>query len=225
MGMETPKQLLRLEGVTIIERTLKPFLDCPDVEGIVISAGENSIEAVAGIVSAMHTGAGMIKIVPGGIERQESVLNGLKAISDGVDIAVIHDAVRPFIRASLIGECVRSAGEYGAVSVMRPLKETVKVVKNGIVEETPDRSSLWITQTPQAFQTALILEAHERACAEGFTGTDDCMLVERIGHPVRIIEGDDLNIKITTPADLKMAGAILHYFESGGNNAENRSRL
>jgi len=97
----------------------------------------------------------------------------------------------------------------GAVTVMKSINETVKVISDNVVQKTLDRSKLWITQTPQAFRRELIIEAHIYARNRKYTGTDDCMLVEHFGHPVYIIEGNDMNIKITTPFDLKIAGAIL----------------
>ncbi|MBT4485306.1 MAG: 2-C-methyl-D-erythritol 4-phosphate cytidylyltransferase [Candidatus Latescibacteria bacterium] len=219
--METniSKQLLKLDGATILERTLKPFMNNSGIDGIIIVAAEEIIEHINSIISAFPNELKNISIIKGGSERQDSVWNGLCAVPDDVEIIVIHDAVRPFITSKLITECIDSAFEHGAVTVMRPLKETVKVVSNGVIVNTPDRSSLWSTQTPQAFRTELICEAHSRARAEGFTGTDDCMLVERLGHPVHIIEGDDFNIKITTQSDMKIAEVILNFLETGRKNA------
>ena len=199
MGAETPKQLLKLGGVTILEMTMKPFINCTEIEGIVIVAAEENSEYIKDMISSASNVSKQITLVNGGPERQDSVWNGLQALPEDVEIAVIHDAVRPFISEKLISECIHSAREHGAVTVMRPLKETVKVVSNGVVVNTPDRSSLWITLTPQAFRKELILKAHSNARHECFAGTDDCMLVERLGHPVTVIEGNDLNIKITTP--------------------------
>jgi len=214
MKSDIPKQLLELGGTTILERTLTPFVECPEIEGIVVVAAANVVEMMEEALSGVLRRHGSIRVVRGGGKRQDSVWNGLHALPGGTDIVLIHDAVRPFIRKELITKCVKSAAVYGAVTVVRPLTETVKEVSNGVVTNTLDRSSLRITQTPQAFRTALILEAHRKAREDGFTGTDDCVLVERLGHPVHIVEGDDYNIKITTPADLKIAGAILPIFES-----------
>ena len=214
MGTDAPKQLLKLDGITILERTLKPFKDCNDIEGIIITAPEEIFEYIKNTILKNSTSSKKIIVVEGGTERQSSVWNGLCAVPKDVDIVVIHDAVRPFITRELISECVQSALKHGAVTVMRPLKETIKTVSNGIVTNTPDRSSLRVTQTPQAFRTELILNAHTHGRNEGFIGTDDCMLVERLGHPVHIIEGDDLNIKITTKVDLKIASALLYFFEN-----------
>ncbi|MBA7481622.1 2-C-methyl-D-erythritol 4-phosphate cytidylyltransferase [subsurface metagenome] len=215
MGTDIPKQLLKLGGITILERTIKPFVTCTEIVQIVIVAAENIIDHIKTIISGSLSDDKLISVVTGGPERQDSVLNGIYALDEDIGIVVIHDAVRPFITDGLVTECLRTAETFGAVSVMRPLSETVKVVKDGVVVETPDRSTLRITQTPQAFRKELIIEAHKKAKEDGFTGTDDCMLVEHLGHPVHVIEGSDMNIKITTRADLKIAEAILELFENG----------
>jgi 2-C-methyl-D-erythritol 4-phosphate cytidylyltransferase len=214
MGADVPKQLLMLHGVSILERTIRPFLACREIVEVVVVAAEEIMSKALKITSWMKAEC-TIRVVQGGKERQDSVWNGLAALSPESGIVAIHDGVRPFVTPGLIGECIEAVARWGAVTVMRPVKETVKRVENGIVIETPDRSKLWITQTPQVFRTALIREAHERARKEGYSGTDDSILVERLGNKVHVIEGSDMNIKITTPADLKIAGAILELFEYG----------
>ncbi|MFC1539200.1 2-C-methyl-D-erythritol 4-phosphate cytidylyltransferase [Candidatus Latescibacterota bacterium] len=212
MGADVPKQLLELERITIFERSLRPFLRCPDIEGIVVVAAAAFFVHINAVIENISDKATSISVVEGGAERQDSVRNGLEAVPEDVDVVVIHDAVRPFITAGLISECVRSAYDNGAVCVMRPLKETLKAVSGSVVRETLDRSTLWIAQTPQAFNKILLWEAHQHAVTKNITGTDDCMLVELLGKPVHIIEGSDMNIKITTPADLKIAAAVLAMF-------------
>ncbi|MFA6473008.1 MAG: 2-C-methyl-D-erythritol 4-phosphate cytidylyltransferase [Candidatus Latescibacterota bacterium] len=214
MNAGIPKQLLMLGGMSILERTLQPFLACDEITEIVITAAEEIIGPITDSTERIQTEQHII-VVPGGKERQDSVWNGLAALSPESDIVIVHDGVRPFITPQIIKKCIHAAAKWGAVSVMRPVKETVKTVENDRVIETLDRSKLWITQTPQVFRTVLIREAHERARLDGYYGTDDCILVERLGHEVHIIEGDEMNIKITTPADLKIAGAILALFENG----------
>ncbi len=216
MGAEIPKQLLLLGGKTILERTLLPFLGCEAVGCIVVTVAEEIRGTVEELFRGLDGGE-RVTVVRGGTERQESVWNGLSALPKGTEVVTVHDAVRPFVTARLIAGCIESAARYGAVTVARPIKETVKVVENGVVVETLDRSRLRLTQTPQAFRTGLLVRAHERAREDGFAGTDDCMLVERLGAPVHVIEGTDTNIKITTPADLLLAGAILPLFECGDN--------
>jgi len=216
MGADIPKQLLKLKGKTILEWTLTPFADAEDIQGITIVSAKESMEMIRNQAAQFLNSGKDISVVEGGAERQESVWNGIASVPEVVDIVLIHDAVRPFITTTLISECIKSASDNGAATVMRPLKETIKNVRDGIVVNTPDRSSLWITQTPQAFKVKIIREAHEKARAASFLGTDDCMLVERLGIPVHIIEGNDYNIKITTPADLNIAHAIAPLFSSGG---------
>ncbi|MBN1291536.1 MAG: 2-C-methyl-D-erythritol 4-phosphate cytidylyltransferase [Candidatus Latescibacteria bacterium] len=213
MGTAVPKQLLKLNGITILERTLIPFTQCPEIKSIVIVAAEAIIEHIKTSISQQLFNSKEVHIVQGGIERQSSVWNGILAVENTADIIVIHDAVRPFITAQLITDSITGAEVYGSVSVMRPIMETVKIVKDDTVIETPDRSTLRITQTPQAFRKNLIIQAHKKAIEDGYIGTDDCMLVERLGYPVHVIEGNDINIKITTPTDLEIAKAILKRFE------------
>ncbi len=216
MGADVPKQFLLLGGRPILARTLEPFLACAGVGEIVIAAPREHIAETERIAASLAP-VKPVRVVEGGRERQESVRLGIAALAGGADIVLVHDAVRPFITVGLIESCIAKAACSGAVTVARPLKETIKTVEDGIVTGTPDRSRYWIVQTPQAFRAGLIIEAHERARADGFLGTDDCVLVERLGHTVTVIEGGDTNIKITTPADFAAAGAILSFMEHGGN--------
>ena len=225
MGAEAPKQLLELKGRTILERTLDPFRACPDIAGVVIAAAPTILEYVETVILPAEYGDTVLVAVTGGKERQDSVRNALDAVPGDAEVILVHDGVRPFIRPGLISECVAAASRRGAVSVMLPVTETIKVVSNGRVFNTPDRETLWITQTPQAFQASILRAAHEAALHDGFSGTDDCMLAERLGHPVYVVEGSDENIKITTPTDLAVAAALLDIFEHGGENAENRARV
>ncbi len=137
----------------------------------------------------------------------------------------IHDAVRPFVTPREISACIRAAEEIGAASLMIPVRETVKMVRNGLVESTLDRSAVWITQTPQAFRRPIIEKAHSQAVTDGFNGFDDCVLVERLGLPVKAVEGSDYNIKITTPADLAIAEVLLDFLRKGEYNAGSWPRI
>lgn len=211
MGSKIPKQMMDLCGKPVILRTVEPFLKSSIVDGIVIVAYEETIPLIKNIVSRVENipDIDRIKIIKGGRERQESVSIGLSQLPEDTDIVLIHDAVRPFITEKLIGECISAAEEYGAVTVMRPVKETVKIVKDSFVINTIDRSTVWITQTPQAFRFDIIKDAHKKAVEDGFSGTDDAMLVERMGKDVFVIEGSDTNIKITTKTDFIAAENIL----------------
>jgi 2-C-methyl-D-erythritol 4-phosphate cytidylyltransferase len=137
--------------------------------------------------------------------RQDSVWLALQAVPRNADIIVVHDAVRPLITRGLIDAVVGAVAESGAAICALPINETVKRVRQDVVEATLDRSELWSVQTPQAFRADLLREAHEKARRDGVVGTDDAMLVERLGHPVRVVRGLPENVKITTPEDLRRA--------------------
>ena len=150
------------------------------------------------------------QIVPGGKRRQESVKNGIDALPKDVDIVAIHDGVRPFVTQTMIEDSIHSAVRYGAVVFAMPVKETIKMSNpDGTVLKTLDRESLWQIQTPQTFQVNVIREAYSRATEDGFVGTDDASLVERLGVKVHILPGSYTNIKITTPEDLWFANLFL----------------
>jgi 2-C-methyl-D-erythritol 4-phosphate cytidylyltransferase len=201
------KLLLELEGRPILIHTLEVFERDPACEGIILAVhpdDEKTLEELA-----ERHGIGKIeKMVIGGVERQDSVYNALKSVKNA-EMVLVHDGARPFIAASVINELVREAELRGAAIAAAPVKDTIKKAVDGLVKETIERSSLWQVQTPQAFRTQLLSAAHQRAEQEGFTGTDDASLVERLGEEVGIIESDYDNIKITTPEDLYFAEAIL----------------
>ncbi len=161
----------------------------------------------AAAVSRTTQGRVEVAVVAGGATRQESVWRALQAAPAGCDIVVVHDAVRPFVTFELVEAVVDAARTAGAAICALPIAETVKRVRAGIVEATLDRSELWAVQTPQAFAGAILREAHEKALRDGFVGTDEAMLVERLGHPVRVVPGLEANIKITTAGDLRRARA------------------
>jgi 2-C-methyl-D-erythritol 4-phosphate cytidylyltransferase len=206
------KQLIELHHQPVIVHTLKVFEQDDWCQGIVVVINETEREQFHELLEHFQIKK-VISMVSGGAERQHSVYNGLKAVKDS-DIVLIHDGARPFITIEKIHELVKEAKEHGAAVLAVPMKDTVKRVSNGFVDETVERSSLWAVQTPQAFRVSLVLEAHERANEEGYIGTDDASLVERIGRKVKIIEGDYRNIKLTTPDDLLFAEAILSNWSS-----------
>jgi 2-C-methyl-D-erythritol 4-phosphate cytidylyltransferase len=200
------KQLIKLRHQPVIIHTLKVFEQDDWCQGIVIVINEAERERFYELFERFQIKK-VVSVVNGGAERQHSVYNGLKAVNS--DLVLIHDGARPFITVEKIHELVKEANEHGAAVPAVPMKDTVKRVSQGFVDETVERSSLWAVQTPQAFRVSLILEAHERARQEDYVGTDDASLVERIGKKVKIIEGDYRNIKLTTPDDLLFAEAIL----------------
>ncbi len=204
IGSRTPKQFLSLGGAPILAATLKHFVTHPAIGEVVIAAPPAHLERTRRLIR-MFSRRISVAVVPGGSARQESVGLALAAVSPDCDIVVVHDAVRPFITRALIDAVIQAANVGGAAICALPITETVKRVVDGKVETTIDRTGLWAVQTPQAFRVALLREAHEKAQRDGFVGTDDSMLVERLGHPVKIVRGIEANVKITTPEDLRRA--------------------
>ncbi|WP_102349366.1 2-C-methyl-D-erythritol 4-phosphate cytidylyltransferase [Bacillus sp. Marseille-P3661] len=202
------KQFIKLNDVPVIIHTLNVFNSDSDCKGIVLVANKDEIQSFNELIQE-HNVSKVIDIVEGGKERQHSVFNGLKALNGADDIVLIHDGARPFVKHATIHKLVEAAVNYDSAIVAVPVKDTIKSVKDGIVEKTMERSSLWSVQTPQAFRLALILKAHEQAEDERYLGTDDASLVEIIGKPVHIVMGDYENIKLTTPEDLVYGEAIL----------------
>ena len=216
MGTTLSKVLMPLGGIPILLRTLRKFEHAPLVDDIVLALRPEDQAAVEEIIA----GAGLRKVrrtVPGGEQRQDSVRLGLSAaVSLGTGVVIVHDGARPFVTGDLIsGVAMAALASGAAVAAVRP-KDTVKTQEGpGGSLRTPDRSSCWLAQTPQAFRTEILVGAMERAVREGFQGTDDVSLVERLGGQVVIIEGSYGNIKITTPGDLDIAEILLKREEAG----------
>ena len=215
MNHSLSKQYLPLGGKPIIARTLLALESFALIDKILVAVRKEEKEyCQKEIIKKFNiTKAG--KLVEGGDRRQDSVYNALEAVEKSCNLVVIHDSVRPFITEDILIEAIAQANIHKASIVAVPVTDTVKQAKyHGFVEKTLPRENLWAVQTPQVFDYELILEAHKRAKKENFAGTDDASLVERIGHPVKVVEGALDNIKITTPEDLIMAEAILR--ELGG---------
>lgn len=204
LGLRTPKQFLRLAAAPILVTTVRRLIEHPAVRFVVVAAPAAHLERTRRLLRQPGRGP-TVEIVAGGEARQDSVWRGLVRVPDDAEIVIVHDAVRPFITRQLVDAVVGAALATGAAICARPIAETVKRVRDGLVEATIDRQGLWAVQTPQAFRTALLREAHEKARQDGVVATDDAMLVERLGHPVRVIEGPAANVKITTLEDLRRA--------------------
>lgn len=203
-GGRTPKQFLRLGRVPVLVATVGHFARHPGVTAIVVAAPGAHVARARRLLAPLARRA-PVTVVAGGRTRQDSVWLALQAAPDTVDVVVVHDAVRPLITRRLIADVVRAAAGSGAAICALPIAETVKRVRGDLVEATLDRSELWAVQTPQAFRADLLREAHGKARRDGISGTDDAMLVERLGHPVRVVRGLAANVKITTPEDLRRA--------------------
>jgi 2-C-methyl-D-erythritol 4-phosphate cytidylyltransferase len=203
LGRRTPKQFLALGDTPILAATLRHFTRHPAVRAIVVAAPAAHLARTRRLVG--RAGRRPVDVVTGGPSRQESVWLALQAAPADAEILLVHDAVRPFIGRPLIDAVVAEAARHGAAICALPIAETVKRVREGVVETTLERAGLWGVQTPQGFRAALLREAHEKARRDGVVGTDDAMLVERLGHPVRVVRGLPGNVKITTPDDLRRA--------------------
>lgn len=202
------KILLPLGERLVIGVTMQAFQNCESISEIIIVARESDIPAIEAEAKA----AGITKLAvctPGGATRQESVINGIRRISKGTELVAIHDGARPLVKTEHIERVIKDASVFGGATLGVPVKDTIKTVDDGLIVDTPPRSSLYITQTPQIFKRTLYFEGIDFALEHGLDFTDDCQLVEAIGGKVYMTKGDYTNIKITTPEDIKIAETLL----------------
>ncbi len=208
MGNAVNKQLLGLAGRPVVEHALRALLAVP-VDGIVLvvtpGREQDFARALHGLIRSEK-----IYIVPGGADRGESVRQGLLALPTGVELVVVHDGARPLVKPEHTRRAMEEAIRWGAATLAVPVKDTVKMAgPDKLVRQTLSRELLWQVQTPQVFKLDLLLEAHRTAQREGYSGTDDAYLVERIGRPVKLVPGSYSNIKITTPEDFLLAQILM----------------
>ena len=206
MGAGKNKVLLPIGGVPAIVRSVRAYAGLMD--GLVVVARAEDAPAIREALDAAGLTA---TIAPGGDTRQDSVWNGLCALPEGCDRVLIHDGARCLVDEGTIRRAMASVEACGTGVAAIPAVDTIKQADaEGYVTGTPDRATLRAMQTPQGFDAALIRRAHEAARQEGYLGTDDAALVERLGVPVRLTEGDRRNLKLTTPEDIAMAEALLN---------------
>jgi len=204
------KPFLPLSGQPVLARTVALFEAAPLIETIILVVPEGDEEVCRRDIVEPYRFRKVAAIVRGGEERQDSVEAALASLTEKWDILVVHDGVRPFASPGLIEEVVKRADRDGAAIAAVPVKDTVKeVAADGTVTRTVPRERLWAVQTPQAFRADHLIEAHRQARRDGFRGTDDAALVERIGVRVSVVEGSYENIKITTPEDIEVGEALL----------------
>ncbi len=202
------KILAPLGGETVILHALRPFQDSELVGEIVIVAREDLMVPIGDL--CRRKGIEKVRrVVKGGDSRAESVLAGLRAADPQAALLAIHDGARPFVTREIVEDTIRAARQCSAAAPAIPVKDTIKRARDGVVTETPDRAELFAVQTPQIFDADLIRTAVGKAVQEGAAITDDCSAVERLGFPVRLTQGSEENIKITTPRDLIHGAAIL----------------
>lgn len=204
------KQFLSLGGKPILSHTLVPFERCPLIRSILVVVGEEDLEYCLREVIEPYHYQKVLKIIPGGKRRQDSVKKGVEALPEDTEIIVVHDGVRPFVTPEMIEASIQEATHSGAAVVAVPVKDTIKMANSdGFVLQTLERSSLWQVQTPQAFQATLLRKAYSNSSLEEISVPDDATLVERLGIKVRLLPGSYSNIKITTQEDLMLAQLIL----------------
>lgn len=210
IGGDTKKQYLELGDRPVLVQTLLRLAAVAQVTAIHLIVPETDVTFCRTELVDRYRLEKVGGVIAGGAERQESVRKGLEACgATSQDVILIHDGVRPFFPKDQIGPLVQLAAVEGAALLAIPAQDTIKEVFDGQVRSTLDRSLLWQIQTPQAFRCDRLREAHRRAHASGYLGTDDASLVEWCGWPVAVLTGHPHNIKITTPADLALARALL----------------
>lgn len=206
--MGVNKILLPLGDRLVVGVTMQAFQACASVKEIVIVAREADISAIQ--EEAQKAGITKLKeCTVGGDTRQQSVINGIRCISQDTELVAVHDGARPLVKPEHIEKAIKDALVFGGATLGVPVKDTIKVVDDGLITDTPPRSTLYITQTPQIFRKKLYFEGIDFALEHSLDFTDDCQLVEAIGGKVYMTTGDYTNIKITTPEDIKLAETLL----------------
>jgi 2-C-methyl-D-erythritol 4-phosphate cytidylyltransferase len=211
IGGAVAKTYLSIAGRPLVMRTLDRMFAARTVEQVVLVVAPNEMDRCAALLGADSLLCKRSYLLQsGGATRRQSAKLGLDRVTAETDIVIIHDGARPFVSAGLIDRCVESAADKGAVVVGLPARDTIKVVgDDGLIRSTPERRSLWEIQTPQVFQKELIVAAHRQAESDGVEVTDDAMVVERLGQPVYVLEGERSNIKITLPEDIWLAETMI----------------
>ena len=200
------KVVAQLKARPMIVHTVEAFQSCDAIKEIVVVTRQDLLAEVTGLCAQFDK---VKAVVAGGKDRPESVEAGLTALSKKVKLVAVQDGARPLVTWQVIDRTVRAAHTYGAAAPAIPVKDTIKIVKGGVVSETPDRSTLQAVQTPQVFDLDLLRGALQKAKQDKVNITDDCSAVEHMGMSVRIVEGDERNIKVTTPMDLKIAQLLM----------------
>jgi 2-C-methyl-D-erythritol 4-phosphate cytidylyltransferase len=217
MGGETPKQFLNLEGTPIFIYTLRKLASAQILDEIFLAVRAGDIERVRQEVDREGL-AKVPRLTEGGSTRQETVARALARASPSTDIVVVHDAVRPFITPEMVENVVEAARTHGAAILAIPSIDTVKQVEHEVILGTIPRERIALAQTPQAFRYSLLRDAVDRALADGFQGSDEASLVERVGAKVTVLMGCDHNIKITKPSDLPLARLFIDLERQAANS-------
>jgi 2-C-methyl-D-erythritol 4-phosphate cytidylyltransferase len=212
MGHHLPKTYLPLAGKPILAHTLKIFEGMPEIREVAVVVHPEDLDYCQDTVIGPFNFKKVLRVVPGGKERQDSVYHALKALKneDELEIILVHDGVRPFITPDQVRRVIDAARRHGGAVLGLPAQDTLKrVTAEGKVHQTLERTDIWQIQTPQAFQAPLLRRAFTEAYSRDFYGTDEASLLEAINQPVAVIPGSPFNLKITTPDDLLLAEAII----------------
>lgn len=210
MGTDINKQFINIKDKPILVYTLETFSKCDDIDEIILVVSDECIDFCKNDILYKYNIQKSIKLVSGGHERQDSVYNGLKAVSTDTDIVLVHDGVRPFVDEQSVKKIVQSSCENAGCVLAVPVKDTIKIVNSsGFIDSTPERNSLWAVQTPQGFKYNILMEAYKKAFEDKFVSTDDSALVERLGYKIKLEQGSYRNIKITTKEDLVIAESMI----------------
>lgn len=202
------KILMPLKDTTVIGVCMSAFQNCPDIAEIIIVTKPENFQPIQEIADNLNISK-LSHLTEGGSTRQQSVMKGLKLVSKNSSYIAVHDGARPLIQTEHISKVIQDARTFGGATLGVPVKDTIKVVDDGLITDTPPRKSLYITQTPQIFKRSIYFEGIDFALEHGLDFTDDCQLVEAIGGKVYMTTGDYTNIKITTPEDIKLAEVLL----------------
>lgn len=224
MGHETPKQFLSLNGVPIFIHTLKKFDGATAVTEIIVGVRKEEADHVARAINGERFSK-PVRVAEGGATRQETVARALARVPSSTEVVLVHDAVRPFVTPEMIERVATAARRAGAAIFAIPSVDTVKQLELETITATIPRERVALAQTPQAFRYALLKEAFDRAAEDGFQGTDESSLVERLGTKVKVLMGSDRNIKITKPSDLPLARFFLASEDQAATAMRDRTNL
>lgn len=209
LGHALPKGFVPLAGRPMLLHALDALAAVPELDSIVPVVAEDEIARLRALLDASGPHPKLAPAVAGGTERQDSVRAGMEALPDDTELVAVHDAARCLVRPETVSRVIASARREGAAILAIPARDTIKRVSGTRIVETPSRSECWAAQTPQVFRVELLREGLAKAAADGYLGTDDAELVERLGVTVHVVPGDTDNLKLTHPEDLALAERIL----------------
>ncbi len=210
MGSKINKQFIAVGGKPILAHTIEKFERSRYIDEIILVAKEEEIEYCRKEIVKKYKFKKVTNIIRGGKERQDSVYNGILALNEKSDIVLVHDGARPFVKLENIEDGIKGVEKYGACVIGVPVTDTIKVVgEDNVISNTPRRELLWAAQTPQCFFKEILIKGYEKALSDGYLGTDDSSIVERVGYDVKMIMGSYENIKITTPEDIILAESLI----------------